>query len=234
MHAQVNTRVDNKTLFCSFIYADNYYMDRRALWSNLVGHAGLMRNKPWVLLGDFNAALNFEDHSAGGYELNVARHDFKECVQAMEEGFREIIESEWSINVEGFAMLRVVTRLKGLKSPFRKLLHNYGNLHEQVNKIHTELDEAQKAIDRDPSSSTLHEEHAHYLLAFKEAQLDKERFLKQKAKVPDVFDDEVKSAIFSMADDRAPGPDGFTVAFFKKAWDVVGGDITCAIRDFFL
>ncbi|GKD26031.1 putative RNA-directed DNA polymerase, eukaryota, reverse transcriptase zinc-binding domain protein, partial [Tanacetum coccineum] len=40
-------------------------------------------------------------------------------------------------------------------------------------------------------------------------------------------------AIFSMGDDRAPGPDGFTVAFFKKAWDVVGGDITCAIQDFF-
>nr|GEW04135.1 putative RNA-directed DNA polymerase, eukaryota, reverse transcriptase zinc-binding domain protein [Tanacetum cinerariifolium] len=29
------------------------------------------------------------------------------------------------------------------------------------------------------------------------------------------------------------GPDGFTTAFFKKSWDVVGGDITYAIRDFF-
>ncbi|GJS79059.1 RNA-directed DNA polymerase, eukaryota, reverse transcriptase zinc-binding domain protein [Tanacetum coccineum] len=84
MHVQVNTRIDNKTLFCSFIYADNYYIDRRALWNNLVGHAGLMRNRPWVLLGDFNAALNIEDHSSGGYEPNVAMRDFKECVQAME------------------------------------------------------------------------------------------------------------------------------------------------------
>nr|GEV62703.1 hypothetical protein [Tanacetum cinerariifolium] len=47
--------------------------------------------------------------------------------------------------------------------------------------------------------------------------------------VCNVTDDEVKCAIFSMGDDRASGPDGFTVAFFKKAWDVVGGDITCAI-----
>ncbi|GKD47176.1 putative reverse transcriptase domain-containing protein, partial [Tanacetum coccineum] len=45
------------------------------------------------------------------------------------------------------------------------------------------LDEAQKAIDRDPSSSVLREEHAHYLLAFKEALLDEEHFLQQKAKV---------------------------------------------------
>ncbi|GKD82613.1 hypothetical protein Tco_1349452, partial [Tanacetum coccineum] len=36
-----------------------------------------------------------------------------------------------------------------------------------------------------------------------------------------------------ITNDRAPGPDGFTAAFFKKAWDVVGGDITCTIRDFF-
>ncbi|GJU30084.1 sodium/hydrogen exchanger 6, partial [Tanacetum coccineum] len=51
--------------------------------------------------------------------------------------------------------------------------------------------------------------------------------------VRDVSNDEVKSVIFSIGDDRAPGPDGFTAAFFKKAWDVVGGDITCTIRDFF-
>jgi hypothetical protein len=39
--------------------------------------------------------------------------------------------------------------------------------------------------------------------------------------------------MFSMGDDKAPGPDGYTVAFFKKAWDVAGIDVTCAIRDFF-
>ncbi|GJV68385.1 sodium/hydrogen exchanger 6 [Tanacetum coccineum] len=231
MHVQVNTRADHKTLFCSFVYADDYYIDRHVLWTNLDGHAGLMRNRPWVLLGDFNPALNLEDHSAGGYEPNAAMREFKD------------------------------------------------NLHEWVNKIRIELDEAQKDIDRDPSSSILREEHAHYFLDFKEAQLDEERFLKQKAKIEwlkagsqcfvnhynqflgaegvtiplddhdlftrvlddakadfmvrDVSNDEVKSVIFSMGDDRAPSPNSFTAAFFKKAWDVVGGDITCAVRDFF-
>ncbi|GJV36712.1 RNA-directed DNA polymerase, eukaryota, reverse transcriptase zinc-binding domain protein [Tanacetum coccineum] len=345
-------------------------MNRRALWSNLVGHAGLIRNRPWVLMGDFNVALTLEDHSSGGYELNVAMRDFKECVQAMEvsdvnctglhftwnqkskgsngilkkidrimgnlqfnddfpgsfpifqlyrisdhspcvlriptvtkskpkpfkfanflvykEGFREVVESGWNVNIEGFSMYRVVKCLKGLKSPFH----------------------------RDPSSFILREEHAHYLLAFKEAQLDEEQFLKQKANVEwlkagdsnttyfhrimknkcaknsidmvsdssntlydgnqvtcalvnhydqflgtegvtnhlddhylytrvldttkanfmvrGVTDIEVKNVNFSMGDNKAPGPDGFNTAFFKKAWDVVGGDITCAIRDFFI
>ncbi|GKE67379.1 sodium/hydrogen exchanger 6 [Tanacetum coccineum] len=178
-----------------------------------------------------------------------------------------------------------------MKSPFRKLLHNHSNLHERVNKIRIELDEAQKVIDRDPSSSILREEHAHYFLDFKEAQLDEERFLKQKAKIEwlkagdsntayfhkivkskcaknriemflgaegvtiplddhdlfthvlddakanfmvrDVFNDEVNSVIFSMGGDKALGPNSFTTAFFKKAWDVVGGDITCTVWDFF-
>ncbi|GJX93279.1 sodium/hydrogen exchanger 6, partial [Tanacetum coccineum] len=284
---KVNTRVDNKTLFCSFVYADNYYIYHRTLWSNLVGHAGLMRNMPWVLLGDFNAALNLEDHFSGSYELNIAMRDFKDYVQAMEVsdvnstglwGTFNLMMTFRNVNIEGFAMYRVVKRLKGLKSPFRKLLHEHGNLHERVNRLRVKLDEAPKAIDRDHSSFILREEHAHYLLAFKEAQLDEERFLKQKAKiewlkVPGAFvslynqflkaegvnnplddhdlyirslnnakadfmvrnvtNEEIKSVIFSMGDDKAPGPDGFTAAFFKKAWDVVGGDITCAIRDFF-
>nr|GEX73376.1 hypothetical protein [Tanacetum cinerariifolium] len=199
---------------------------------------------------------------------------------------------------EGCAMFRVVKRLKGLKSPFRKLLHNHENLHERVNKIHSELDEAQKAIDRDPSSSSssiLHEIHAHYLLAFKEAQLDEERFLKQKAKIEWLKTGDFNKVYFHMIvkskctknrieivsdasnnlydgnqvlgafvnhynqflgvegvtiplDDYdlfthvldmprlilwAPGPDSFVAAFFMKAWDVVGGDITCVIWDFF-
>ena len=84
MHVQVNIRADSKTLFCSFVYADNYYVNRRALWSNLVGHAAFMCNRPWVLLGDFNAALNLEDHSCGGYTPNIAMREFKDCVMSME------------------------------------------------------------------------------------------------------------------------------------------------------
>ncbi|GKF07350.1 sodium/hydrogen exchanger 6, partial [Tanacetum coccineum] len=147
MHVQVNTCADHKTLFCSFVYADNYHIDRRELWSNLVGHAGLMRNRPWVLLGDFNAALILEDHSAGGYEPNAAMCEFKECVQTMEV----------FCYFPAFAIFQ----------PYCISDHSTCVL----------------PIDRDPSSSMLREENAHYLLAFKEAQLDEERFLKQKAKI---------------------------------------------------
>ncbi|PWA75684.1 RNA-directed DNA polymerase, eukaryota, Reverse transcriptase zinc-binding domain protein [Artemisia annua] len=221
-------------------------------------------SRPWVLLGDFNAAINLEDHSCGSYTPDIAMREFKDCVNSMEvaddnstglhftwnqkpkdsngtlkkidrtmgnlqfcdifpgsfaifqpyrisdhspcvlrihqvaklkpkpfkfsnflvhkEGFLDTVTSGWNLNVNGCALYRVVKRLKGLKSPFRKLLHNQGNLHERVDRIRKDLDEVQKAIDRDPFNSALPDEHAHCLLAFKEATLDEERFLKQKSK----------------------------------------------------
>ncbi|KAL0284374.1 UNVERIFIED_CONTAM: hypothetical protein Sradi_7199200, partial [Sesamum radiatum] len=40
-------------------------------------------------------------------------------------------------------------------------------------------------------------------------------------------------AIFDIDETKAPGPDGYSSAFFKAAWQVVGGDVTCAIMEFF-
>ncbi|GJZ66316.1 sugar transport protein 13 [Tanacetum coccineum] len=44
--------------------------------------------------------------------------------------------------------------------------------------------------------------------------------------VRDVTREEVKEALFSMGDDKALGPDRYTTAFFKKAWDVVANEVT--------
>ncbi|KAL2251999.1 UNVERIFIED_CONTAM: hypothetical protein Sindi_2322200 [Sesamum indicum] len=45
--------------------------------------------------------------------------------------------------------------------------------------------------------------------------------------------EEVKIAVFDIAEDKAPGPDGFSSGFYKAAWPVVGTEITKAILDFF-
>ncbi|GKD35365.1 hypothetical protein Tco_1250874 [Tanacetum coccineum] len=51
--------------------------------------------------------------------------------------------------------------------------------------------------------------------------------------VRNVTAQEVKEALFSMGNDKSPGPDGYTAAFFKEAWDVVANDVTNAICEFF-
>nr|XP_043625587.1 uncharacterized protein LOC122597012 [Erigeron canadensis] len=48
-----------------------------------------------------------------------------------------------------------------------------------------------------------------------------------------VTHDEVKAAIFSTGDDKAPSPDGYTSMFFKSSWDIIGNEISDAIQDFF-
>ncbi|KAL2251988.1 UNVERIFIED_CONTAM: Retrovirus-related Pol polyprotein from type-1 retrotransposable element R2 [Sesamum indicum] len=45
--------------------------------------------------------------------------------------------------------------------------------------------------------------------------------------------EDVKQAIFDIAEDKAPGPDGFSSGFFKAAWAVVGTEVTRAVLDFF-
>lgn len=59
--------------------------ERKELWSNLKGHhdSPIIRNKPWLIGGDFNETLEMEDHSS--YEtapvFTQGMEDFNEVVQ---------------------------------------------------------------------------------------------------------------------------------------------------------
>ncbi|XP_031387323.1 uncharacterized protein LOC116200633 [Punica granatum] len=48
-----------------------------------------------------------------------------------------------------------------------------------------------------------------------------------------IADAEIKEALFSMGNDKSPGPDGFTAFFFKHAWHIVQHDFTKAVQHFF-
>lgn len=48
-----------------------------------------------------------------------------------------------------------------------------------------------------------------------------------------VTDDEIKGAIFSIPDDKAPGLDGYSSQFLKSAWNTVGPLLVEAVKEFF-
>ncbi|GKA20543.1 RNA-directed DNA polymerase, eukaryota, reverse transcriptase zinc-binding domain protein [Tanacetum coccineum] len=51
--------------------------------------------------------------------------------------------------------------------------------------------------------------------------------------IKEVSDKEIKDALFDIGDNKAPGLDGFSSVFFKKAWNVVGKDVCDGIKEFF-
>lgn len=48
-----------------------------------------------------------------------------------------------------------------------------------------------------------------------------------------IRDIEIHEDIFGVGEDKSPGPDGYTSAFFKKTWSVIGPLVNDAIREFF-
>jgi hypothetical protein len=55
----------------------------------------------------------------------------------------------------------------------------------------------------------------------------------EAARLEDPFEErEVREVIFGMDRDKAPGPDGFSLAFFQDCWEVVKGDFMAVFADF--
>ncbi|GJR24572.1 hypothetical protein Tco_0973099 [Tanacetum coccineum] len=397
IHTRVWLKKERKEVFCSFIYAHNKYVHRRSLWKSLCKHKAYIRNRPWSIMGDFNASLFPNESTAGSSKVDISMRDFRDCVEEIEvsdvqssglqftwnqkpqggigimkkldrimvndefrdqfmgahaifkpyrisdhspsvlciptmskmkpkpfkffnvltshDRFLDVIKEEWTHYISGFHMYRVVKKLKNLKKPLRKLMYDKGNLHSNVTRLRDDLDVIQAAIDSDPFNMTFRDREAVCIADFNQAVLMEERFLKQKAKikwlkegdsnsayyhkmvksrvsksridvvtnaegvlfendnVPNAFvthyemflghagdmnevnldnlfksrindldaldmvrevtNKEVKDALFSMGDDKSPGPDGYTAAFFKEAWSIVEVDVSNAIREFF-
>lgn len=49
----------------------------------------------------------------------------------------------------------------------------------------------------------------------------------------DITSAEVKTAVFDLGSNKAPGPDGFTGAFYQNAWAIVGDQVCSLIQSFF-
>lgn len=48
-----------------------------------------------------------------------------------------------------------------------------------------------------------------------------------------IDDASIKEALFHIGDEKAPGPDGYTTAFFKNCWDILYDFFLQAIHEFF-
>ncbi|GKB79639.1 RNA-directed DNA polymerase, eukaryota, reverse transcriptase zinc-binding domain protein, partial [Tanacetum coccineum] len=75
---------NHKKIYCSFVYASNFGMERRGLWKELLMAKICTSGNPWVLMGDFNVTLNVSEHSTGKSTIDGDMEDFLECVNNIE------------------------------------------------------------------------------------------------------------------------------------------------------
>jgi len=75
-------------IFVSFVYASNFAMERKMLWSDLSYHqdSPLFRDKAWLICGDFNEILEGDDHSLyiSTPHISPGMRDFQEVVRKCE------------------------------------------------------------------------------------------------------------------------------------------------------
>nr|GEU57129.1 reverse transcriptase domain, reverse transcriptase zinc-binding domain protein [Tanacetum cinerariifolium] len=223
---EVNIRADNKALFYFIIYADNYYVSRSALWNNLVSHAYLMRDKPWVPLGDFNATLNLVDHSYGGYQPDIAMREFKIVFNGLKLWM--LMLQPYRISDHSPCVLRIPKEAALDEERFlrQKLKIEWLNAGDANTAYFYRIVKSKCARNRIEmvwdSSNVLHEGNAvpgafvaHYEqflgLEGTSTPLDDQGLFtrvldnhKAEFMVRDVSDSEIKDAIFSMGDDKAP------------------------------
>ncbi|XP_021993554.1 uncharacterized protein LOC110890263 [Helianthus annuus] len=120
IHLQLGFKLDKRLLFCSIVYADNYYVTRRELWHLLSMHKVFVADRPWCIMGDFNSALNIEDNSMGSSSISIGMRDFQECVDDIEvvDVNRTGIHFTWSQKPKkGVGLLKKIDRVMG-NTPF--------------------------------------------------------------------------------------------------------------------
>ncbi|XP_011100855.1 uncharacterized protein LOC105178968 [Sesamum indicum] len=168
----------------------------------------------------------------------------------------------WHHEIVGIPMYAVTRKLKALKPVFRLQRRNKGDLTMNVQLAKGFLDEAQQLRrvmrrilqinDENGFTHTDLGEVAHEFVSYYQNLLGGTRrrmsvdirYLRPWARhcITDeeanqlllpISADDVKQAMFDIADDKAPGPDGYSSRFFKAAWPVVGEEVTRAVLDFF-
>nr|GEX05767.1 DNA-directed DNA polymerase [Tanacetum cinerariifolium] len=139
---------------------------------------------------------------------------------AHKDKFSEVVASTWCNQISGHAMFQVTQKMKLLKKPLRKLLHDQGNLHERVDRLCVELDAV------------------FWVKGNQYPDLDTMRLFGKRVSntfnanmIRGVTNAEIRKAVFDIRDIKSPSPDGYTSTFFKKGWDVVGEDVCRAIQE---
>ncbi|KAJ9536655.1 hypothetical protein OSB04_un000128 [Centaurea solstitialis] len=84
IHCMIRIKGIDDLFYATFVYGSNSTVVRRELWSGLRKAKVLMNQRPWVVLGDFNAMLFQHDGYGGSSRRNVDMEEFFLCMEDVE------------------------------------------------------------------------------------------------------------------------------------------------------
>ncbi|XP_020243219.1 uncharacterized protein LOC109821445 [Asparagus officinalis] len=230
-----------KTL--GFFYTWNNKQEAEArVWSRL---DRALVNDQWITAYNSSYAEyllpHFSDHSPGLISI------YEDCLQG-KKSFKFF--KMWTKHADYLPTVSN-TKLKMLKEALKVLnKRHFYNISEQVQRAKLVLEDTQEKLQNNPLDTILIRREKEnlssynkFLLGTSVATSPPDRNIIKtgpcltETQVRDlskpVSKEEIKEAIFSMSDNKAPGPDGYSASFFKTAWPIIGEDILKSIGDFF-
>ncbi|GJR17969.1 hypothetical protein Tco_0966496 [Tanacetum coccineum] len=124
----------------------------------------VVKDEPWLLMGDFNVILDPSERPAGSSFVTSGMVDKAE--------FLPIVKDVWDPHVPGYIMFFVVSKLKLLKKPLRKLKFAQGDLTKKVFESKLELERVQSMMVNDSHNSALRKREIVCLNSYKDALRD--------------------------------------------------------------
>ncbi|XP_074277501.1 uncharacterized protein LOC141601134 [Silene latifolia] len=176
--------------------------------------------------------------------------------------FMEILKNGWNRRIHGTQMYIVVRKLKMLKPDFKNLNKElFSDVEKNAEVALNLLMDIQKQLQLDPTNRELMDTEYTTRASYHMLAKAKDEFLKQKAKVEwakegdtnsamivtngtcvqeedwvDILKipnmEEIKSIVFSIPDDKSPGPDGYSSCFFKAGWETIKVKHPRSVKEF--
>ncbi|KAK4382260.1 hypothetical protein Sango_2889900 [Sesamum angolense] len=240
IHCRINIRCAHLSVLATVVYGANDSVSRRGLWQSLVTLADSISDEPWIVGGDFNTVVDMSEGELFSWHncsegdrslwkrldrllvndawLRLWPNSHYQCLNARTSDHSPLVlrgDTDNHTN-EGTSMYAVTRKLRALKPVFRTLRKKKGDLSVNVKLAAEFLATVQQLLEID--------RHNTLLLCLRRGESGASSI---------GYTGEIKDAFFDIAEDKAPGPDGYSSGFYKAAWPVIGEEIIKAILEFF-
>ncbi|KAK4383863.1 hypothetical protein Sango_2740600 [Sesamum angolense] len=225
IHCRITIHSAHLSVLATVVYGASDSIGRRGLWQNLVMLAQSIYDEPWIVGGNFNMVLDMSECRENVFlgiiavRANVAYgNDWIDCLSMM------LGSNVWRYRIEGTAMYAVIRKLLALKSVFRTLRRNKGDLSLNVKLAAEFLGTVQNLLQIDRHNALLIcLEQCCKLVFFKATKLE-QIMLQQRAKIQWLKGGDQCSRIFFRKRTKRQARMA-TPRIFKAAWPIIGEEL---------